>query len=112
MHETVDTFEFFTFQRMFCFIISDIKESKNFHELLYLVLIAGNYLNTGNYAGDAAGFKLSSLIKLTETRANRTRINLMHFIVMVSLKQMMILNCLSFITTINVNLKTFEAIRA
>ena len=25
--------------------ISDIKENKNLHELLYLVLLAGNYLN-------------------------------------------------------------------
>ena len=27
------------------FDISDIKESKELHELLYLVLLAGNYLN-------------------------------------------------------------------
>ncbi|KAK3100755.1 hypothetical protein FSP39_024772 [Pinctada imbricata] len=60
----------------------DIKENKELHELLYLVLLAGNYLNAGNYAGDAAGFKLSSLIKLTETRANKPRMNLMHYVVM------------------------------
>lgn len=60
----------------------EIKENSHLHELLYLVLIAGNYLNNGNYAGDAAGFKLSSLIKLTETRANKPRMNLLHFVIM------------------------------
>ena len=39
----------------------------------------------GNYAGDAAGFKLSSLLKLTETRANKPRMNLMHYVVMVNI---------------------------
>ncbi|XP_045205613.2 formin-J-like isoform X2 [Mercenaria mercenaria] len=60
----------------------DVKENKNLHELLYLVLLAGNFLNAGNYAGDAAGFKLSSLLKLTEIRANKPRMNLMHYVVM------------------------------
>ncbi|WAQ98975.1 FHDC1-like protein [Mya arenaria] len=60
----------------------DIKENKNLHELLYLVLLSGNFLNAGNYAGDAAGFKLSSLLKLTEIRANKPRMNLMHYVVM------------------------------
>ena len=35
-------------------VISDIKENKNLHELLYLVLLAGNYLNavsTGSVLG-------------------------------------------------------------
>ena len=27
------------------FCISDIKENKNLHELLYLVLLSGNYIN-------------------------------------------------------------------
>ncbi|KAL3880416.1 hypothetical protein ACJMK2_032656 [Sinanodonta woodiana] len=60
----------------------DIKENKKLQEILYLVLLAGNYLNSGNYAGDAAGFKMSSLLKLTETRANKPRMNLLHFVVM------------------------------
>ncbi|GFS10647.1 FH2 domain-containing protein 1, partial [Elysia marginata] len=34
----------------------------------------------GNYAGNAAGFKLSSLLKLTELRANKPRMNLMHYV--------------------------------
>ncbi|XP_060063512.1 uncharacterized protein LOC132543969 [Ylistrum balloti] len=61
---------------------NEIKSNDDLQELFYLVLIAGNYLNGGNYAGDAAGFKLSSLIKLTETRANKPRMNLLHFVIM------------------------------
>ncbi|XP_033742785.1 mucin-5AC-like isoform X2 [Pecten maximus] len=61
---------------------NEIKAHDDLQELFYLVLIAGNYLNGGNYAGDAAGFKLSSLIKLTETRANKPRMNLLHFVIM------------------------------
>ena len=38
----------------------------------------------GGYAGDAAGFRLTSLLKLTEIRANKPRMNLMHYVVMVS----------------------------
>ncbi|KAK6173050.1 hypothetical protein SNE40_016584 [Patella caerulea] len=60
----------------------DIKDNPSLRELIYLVLIAGNYLNSGNYAGNAAGFRLSSLVKLTEIRANKPRMNLMHYVVM------------------------------
>ncbi|XP_076468527.1 uncharacterized protein LOC143299218 [Babylonia areolata] len=59
----------------------DIKENKSLQELIFLILITGNYLNTGNHAGNAAGFKLSSLLKLTEIRANKPRMNLMHYVV-------------------------------
>lgn len=37
----------------------------------------------GAYAGDAVGFRLSSLLKLTEIRANRPNMNLLHFVAMV-----------------------------
>lgn len=39
----------------------------------------------GGYAGNAVGFKINSLTKLVDTRANKPRMNLMHFIVEVSL---------------------------
>ncbi|CAH1777295.1 unnamed protein product [Owenia fusiformis] len=60
----------------------DIKDSTMLQEILYLVLIAGNFLNAGGYSGDAAGFKLASLLRLTETRANKPRMTLMHYVVM------------------------------
>ena len=42
------------------------------------------YWFQGGHNGDAVGFKLNSLMKLTETRANKPRMNLMHYVVMVS----------------------------
>ena len=39
----------------------------------------------GSHTGNAAGFKLSSLLKLTETKANKSRITLLHHILEVRL---------------------------
>jgi len=39
----------------------------------------------GGYGGDAAGFKLSSLLKLSEMRANKPNFTLMHFVVQVNI---------------------------
>uniref|UniRef100_A0A0L8GRS3 FH2 domain-containing protein n=3 Tax=Octopus bimaculoides TaxID=37653 RepID=A0A0L8GRS3_OCTBM len=61
---------------------TDMKENHELRELLYMVLVAGNYLNSGNYAGNAAGFKMNSLLKVTEIRANKPRMTLMHYVVM------------------------------
>ena len=35
----------------------------------------------GGFAGNAAGFKISSLVKLPDTKSNKPRMNLMHYIV-------------------------------
>lgn len=45
-----------------------------------MVVVAGNFLNSGGYAGNAAGVKLSSLQKLTDIRANKPGMNLIHFV--------------------------------
>jgi inverted formin-2 len=55
-------------------------KNKALHEVLYMVVLAGNFLNAGGYAGNAAGVKLTSLQKLTEIRANKPNMNLMNFI--------------------------------
>ncbi|CAM2095325.1 unnamed protein product [Caretta caretta] len=39
------------------------------HIVLRLVLRAGNYMNTGGYAGHAAGFRMASLLRLADTKA-------------------------------------------
>ncbi|KAJ4948431.1 hypothetical protein JOQ06_019965 [Pogonophryne albipinna] len=49
------------------------------HAVLHLVLQAGNILNAGGYAGNAVGFKLSSLLSLADTKANKPGMNLLHF---------------------------------
>uniref|UniRef100_A0AAY4CJU3 Inverted formin-2 n=1 Tax=Denticeps clupeoides TaxID=299321 RepID=A0AAY4CJU3_9TELE len=45
-----------------------------------LILHIGNFLNYGSHTGNAEGFKISSLLKLTETKANKCRITLLHHI--------------------------------
>ncbi|XP_044761086.1 inverted formin-2 isoform X2 [Coccinella septempunctata] len=58
----------------------DLMTNKPLQEVLYMILVAGNFLNAGGYAGDAAGVKLSSLQKITDIRANRPNMNLVHFV--------------------------------
>uniref|UniRef100_A0A1B6EW46 FH2 domain-containing protein n=1 Tax=Cuerna arida TaxID=1464854 RepID=A0A1B6EW46_9HEMI len=50
-------------------------------EFLALLLQLGNYLNAGSYAGNAVGFKLNTLPKLLDTRANKPRMTFLHFAV-------------------------------
>uniref|UniRef100_A0A674EGK8 Inverted formin 2 n=1 Tax=Salmo trutta TaxID=8032 RepID=A0A674EGK8_SALTR len=45
-----------------------------------LILDVGNFLNYGSHTGHAEGFKISSLLMLTETKANKSRITLLHYI--------------------------------
>ncbi|KAL0818669.1 hypothetical protein ABMA28_008021 [Loxostege sticticalis] len=60
----------------------DLMNSRALQEVLYIALIAGNFLNAGGYAGGAAGVKLSSLQKLADIRANKPAMNLMHYVAM------------------------------
>lgn len=38
----------------------------------------------GGYAGSAVGFRMASLLKLVDTKANKPGMNLMHYVVMAS----------------------------
>ncbi|XP_070554154.1 inverted formin-2-like isoform X4 [Ptychodera flava] len=58
-----------------------VLQSKALEEFLKLVLATGNYMNSGGYAGNAVGFKVSSLLKLSDTRANKPRVTLLHYLV-------------------------------
>lgn len=58
----------------------DLMMNKSLQEVLYMVVVVGNFLNAGGYAGNAAGVKLSSLQKLTDIRANKPGMNLIHFV--------------------------------
>ncbi|XP_063832765.1 FH2 domain-containing protein 1 [Ostrinia nubilalis] len=60
----------------------DLMNSRALQEVLYIALIAGNFLNAGGYAGGAAGVKLGSLQKLADIRANKPGMNLMHYVAM------------------------------
>uniref|UniRef100_A0A1A9WG34 FH2 domain-containing protein n=1 Tax=Glossina brevipalpis TaxID=37001 RepID=A0A1A9WG34_9MUSC len=61
---------------------NDLMNNKHLQEVLYMVVVAGNFLNSGGYAGNAAGVKLISLQKLTDIRANKPGMNLIHFVAM------------------------------
>ncbi|KAL0994899.1 hypothetical protein UPYG_G00128990 [Umbra pygmaea] len=50
------------------------------HSIIRLVLKAGNYLNAGGYAGSAIGFRMASLLKLADTKANKPGMNLLHYV--------------------------------
>ncbi|XP_077155109.1 uncharacterized protein LOC143817516 [Ranitomeya variabilis] len=53
---------------------------EDLHIVIHLVLKAGNYMNAGGYAGSAMGFRMGSLLKLADTKANKPGMNLMHFV--------------------------------
>ncbi|KAM4633450.1 inverted formin-2-like isoform 2-T2 [Polymixia lowei] len=58
-----------------------VTESTRLPSFCKLILDVGNFLNYGSHTGDAQGFKLSTLLKLTETKANKSRITLLHHII-------------------------------
>jgi len=58
----------------------ELMSNPKLQNLLYLMLVAGNFLNSGGYAGDAAGMKISSLHKLTDIRSNKPGMNLLHYV--------------------------------
>ncbi|XP_054830915.1 FH2 domain-containing protein 1-like [Eublepharis macularius] len=58
----------------------ELLDCEELHELLHLVLEAGNFVNEGGYAGSALGFRLPSLLKLADTKANRPGVDLLHFV--------------------------------
>ncbi|XP_007424012.2 inverted formin-2 isoform X2 [Python bivittatus] len=58
----------------------DLRASRRLPIFCQLILNVGNFLNYGSHTGDADGFKIGTLLKLTETKANQTRITLLHHI--------------------------------
>lgn len=65
----------------------DLKNNENLHKVLYLTVSIGNFLNSGGYAGNAAGIRLSSLQTLVNVRANRPGLTLVHSIAELSVSQ-------------------------
>lgn len=95
-------------------LLLELLESDNLHSVIRLVLKTGNYMNAvsvncgivefwmillcvcaslslilfissqGGYAGSAVGFRMASLLKLADTKANKPGMNLMHYVVMAS----------------------------
>ncbi|XP_060685200.1 LOW QUALITY PROTEIN: inverted formin-2-like [Hemiscyllium ocellatum] len=56
----------------------DLRSARRLPIFCDLILRIGNFLNYGSHTGNADGFKINTLLKLTETKANRSRITLLH----------------------------------
>ncbi|KAL0416324.1 UNVERIFIED_CONTAM: Formin-like protein 20 [Sesamum latifolium] len=58
----------------------EVRRSLKLKEIMKKILYLGNTLNQGTARGSALGFKLDSLLKLTDTRASNNKMTLMHYL--------------------------------
>lgn len=58
----------------------EIRNSAKFKKVMQTILSLGNALNQGTARGSAIGFRLDSLLKLTDTRARNNKMTLMHYL--------------------------------
>nr|GEV35842.1 hypothetical protein [Tanacetum cinerariifolium] len=58
----------------------EVRTSSKFKEIMKRILYLGNTLNQGTARGSAVGFKLDSLLELTDTRASNSQMTLMHYL--------------------------------
>lgn len=84
----------FSFKLQFSAQVSDLRKSLNIvnsaveqtrssgklKRVMQTILSLGNALNQGTARGSAIGFRLDSLLKLTETRAKNNKMTLMHYL--------------------------------
>ncbi|KAI5054887.1 hypothetical protein GOP47_0030032 [Adiantum capillus-veneris] len=59
---------------------SEVKGSSKLRRIMQTILSLGNALNQGTARGSAVGFKLDSLLKLSDTRARNNKMTLMHYL--------------------------------
>ncbi|KAG9133410.1 hypothetical protein Leryth_013223 [Lithospermum erythrorhizon] len=59
---------------------TEVKESVKLRQIMQTILTLGNALNQGTARGSAVGFKLDSLLKLSDTRAKNNKMTLMHYL--------------------------------
>ncbi|KAK2398914.1 formin protein [Trifolium repens] len=58
----------------------EIRNSVKLKRIMQTILSLGNALNHGTARGAAVGFRLDSLLKLTDTRARNNKMTLMHYL--------------------------------
>lgn len=58
----------------------EVRKSFKLKEIMKKILFLGNTLNQGTARGSAIGFKLDSLLKLSDTRASNNKMTLMHYL--------------------------------
>ncbi|KAJ0031495.1 hypothetical protein Pint_12503 [Pistacia integerrima] len=69
--------------RVFSFKIqfrTQVRNSVKLKRIMQTILSLGNALNHGTARGSAVGFRLDSLLKLTDTRARNNKMTLMHYL--------------------------------
>uniref|UniRef100_A0A8D2JQW1 Protein diaphanous homolog 2 n=1 Tax=Sciurus vulgaris TaxID=55149 RepID=A0A8D2JQW1_SCIVU len=58
----------------------EVKKSESFNRLLELVLLVGNYMNSGSRNAQSLGFKINFLCKIRDTKSADQKTTLLHFI--------------------------------
>ncbi|XP_016689436.2 LOW QUALITY PROTEIN: formin-like protein 6 [Gossypium hirsutum] len=58
----------------------EVRNSVKLKRIMQTILYLGNALNKGTARGSAVGFRLDSLLKLSETRARNNKMTLMHYL--------------------------------
>ncbi|KAI7754936.1 hypothetical protein M8C21_007144, partial [Ambrosia artemisiifolia] len=58
----------------------EVKESAKLRQIMQTILTLGNAINQGTARGSAIGFKLDSILKLSDTRARNNKMTLMHYL--------------------------------
>nr|XP_033800688.1 protein diaphanous homolog 2 isoform X2 [Geotrypetes seraphini] len=58
----------------------ELKKSENFNRLIELVLLVGNYMNSGSRNAQSLGFNLSFLCKIRDTKSSDQKTTLLHFL--------------------------------
>lgn len=66
----------------------EIRTSTKLKKIMQTILSLGNALNHGTARGSAVGFRLDSLLKLTDTRARNNKMTLMHYLCKVLAEKM------------------------
>ncbi|KAF3446202.1 hypothetical protein FNV43_RR11381 [Rhamnella rubrinervis] len=61
-------------------VADEIRNSVKLKRIMQTILSLGNALNHGTARGSAIGFRLDSLLKLTDTRARNNKMTLMHYL--------------------------------
>ncbi|XP_055368335.1 protein diaphanous homolog 1 isoform X2 [Betta splendens] len=58
----------------------ELRKSQTFAKLLQIILLVGNYMNSGSRNGSAFGFSISYLCKLRDTKSADLKQTLLHFL--------------------------------
>ncbi|XP_076774990.1 protein diaphanous homolog 2 isoform X4 [Arvicanthis niloticus] len=58
----------------------ELKKSESFNRLLELILLVGNYMNSGSRNAQSLGFKINFLCKIKDTKSADQKSTLLHFL--------------------------------